>query len=1071
MGVNYASSSALYQNARVTVSMRNASFEDVVRQLESQTTYTFVYRVNQTSHLRNLNLDYTNADIKAILDYCLKDSDLTWSVVDNTIVIRSAQQPSARVITGVVKDARGLPIIGAVVKVKGQTTATSTDHKGEYRLSASVAEGTVIEFNSLGYKPTEAVYHGSALNVTMVEDVIEIDKAVVTGMFVKKEESFTGSSTTITREELRRNYSRNIAQTLGTLDPSFHIVENINTGSDPNALPDIQLRGASTFNSISNLRGNASSSLNTPLFILDGFEITLERFMDLNQDDIESITILKDASATAMYGSRGANGVIVITSLILKEGRLRVTYNAQMRFELPSLGSYDLLNAAEKLELEYEAGLYNGYESWYETLYDQVHNKGVNTYWLDMPLRNSVGQQHGLTVTGGEGAFRFSASLNYNNTPGVMKGSLRNNFNGSVQIGYVNGEFHFNNSTSVNLVNSEDSPFGQFSDFANLNQYWAPYNEDGSPVMTFAHPMMISEISNPYYNGNLNTWKRSNNTVIMNSTSLRYSFLNAFNVEGRFSLSKSNTQRNDFRPPEHTAFINESDYTKKGSYGRTETLSNRVEGSLTVNYYKTIDKHIINAGVNGQISQRKNDRTSIAATGFMISSADHLSNALSYRKDSKPTGDESTERSIGFAGTVNYNYDMRYFADLTGRREASSSFGSQSRWSTFWSAGIGWNVTNEHYFNVPWINHLRLKYSYGVTGSLQFSPYQGMFIFTYEPEFLYNDWMGAYLTQYGNEELAWQDTYQHNLELDFRLFNDWVQGRVTYYNKLTNNAITTMDLTPSHGFESYTGNIGKTRNEGWEAGLTAYAVRTDDFQWSFTGRFVGNRNTVVELGDQMRTLIEKHEKEGGLSDRLVQTYREGHSMDALYALKSAGVNPANGRRIYLDANGKYTYEQKSDAFYYLGNKLPKVNGSLSTYFGYKGFTVTVTASLRLGGVQMNQTALSKVENVHWPHNFDRRVYEGRWRKPGDVTRYIGIANLRYTFPNSEFVMTENTFQISNINVTYDFPKEWLKKTLSMEAMSLSVFISDVFYRSSIKRERGVAYPYSINPNASLRIIF
>ena len=386
----------------------------------------------------------TPSDIKVVLDACLKGTGLTYRLMDNTIVIQhvavtSSDTLSKVTVKGIVKDKKGELLPGVTIRVKGTTLGFVTNVKGKFDIDLPKRDSLVLIFSFVGYKQQEIAVKkdNKPLTIVLVEDLQEVEEVVVTGIFNKPKESFTGAVTAVTKEDIKRNFSRNLLQTLSNLDPSFRIVENNAYGSDPNVLPEIQLRGASTFANVQDLQLATRAELNLPLFILDGFEVSLERVQDLNNEDIENITILKDASATSIYGSRGANGVVVITSLVPKAGTLKASYRGSVKLEIPDLSTYDLLNAKEKLDLEYRLGAWDAeaYQDLYRELKEKVDN-GLDYDWLSLPVRTGVGQNHSLNVMGGNEEWRFSANLAYDETIGVMKGSDRKNFNGSLNLSY-----------------------------------------------------------------------------------------------------------------------------------------------------------------------------------------------------------------------------------------------------------------------------------------------------------------------------------------------------------------------------------------------------------------------------------------------------------------------------------------------------------------------------------------------------------------------------------------------------------------------------------------------------------
>ena len=508
------------QEAKVTLQVENASFESVIRLLEKSTDYTFLYEDRHVEGVQHLNLHYNDADIKEVLDACLKGTNLTYKLINHTIIIQRAAFVAADTlqkitVKGIVKDAKGEILPGVTIRVQGTTLGFVTNAKGEFDFDLPKRDSMELIFSFVGFQQQKVQVKNDMkpLTIVMKEDVQKVDEVVITGIFNKPKESFTGAVTSVTKEDIKRNFSRNLLQTLSNLDPSFRIVENNAYGSDPNALPEIQLRGASTFANVQDLQLATRAELNLPLFILDGFEVSLERVQDLNNEDIESITILKDASATSIYGSRGANGVVVITSLVPQAGTLKVSYRGSVKLEIPDLSTYDLLNAKEKLDLEYRLGAWDAeaYQDLYRDLKEKVDN-GLDYDWLSLPVRTGVGQNHSLNVMGGNEEWRFSANLAYDETIGVMKGSDRKNFNGSLNLSYQSKKLMVSENLSVGTNNNANSPYGSFSNYVAMNPYWTPYDDNGKLIENYDHPLTTSADSkkeNPIYDKYIGNWNKT----------------------------------------------------------------------------------------------------------------------------------------------------------------------------------------------------------------------------------------------------------------------------------------------------------------------------------------------------------------------------------------------------------------------------------------------------------------------------------------------------------------------------------------------------------------------------------
>ena len=1081
------SASVYGQEARVTLHLQNASFEEVVKVLERTTNYTFLYRDHQVADIKELNLEYTDVDIKVVLDACLKGSGLTYRLMDNTIVIQhvavtSSDTLSKVTVKGIVKDKKGELLPGVTIRVKGTTLGFVTNVKGKFDIDLPKRENLVLIFSFVGYKQQEIAVKNDnkPLTIVLVEDLQEVEEVVVTGIFNKPKESFTGAVTAVTKEDIKRNFSRNLLQTLSNLDPSFRIVENNAYGSDPNVLPEIQLRGASTFANVQDLQLATRAELNLPLFILDGFEVSLERVQDLNNEDIENITILKDASATSIYGSRGANGVVVITSLVPEAGTLKASYRGSVKLEIPDLSTYDLLNAKEKLDLEYRLGAWDAeaYQDLYRELKEKVDN-GLDYDWLSLPVRTGVGQNHSLNVMGGNEEWRFSANLAYDETIGVMKGSDRKNFNGSLNLSYQTKKLMVSENLAIGTNNNANSPYGSFSDYVAMNPYWTPYDDNGKLIENYDHPLTTSADSkkeNPIYDKYIGNWNKIRYTNVRNSTSVRYNFTENFYLVGTLGLSRNFSQADNFVPPSHKQFAGK-EANQKGRFGRTETETNQWQGRLNLNYTNTFnEKHMLTLGGSGEIEEKKEERLSWAGTGFSNDNIDFPSMALGYGDNTYPTGSKNTTRRIALIFSGNYYYDMRYFFDVNFNANGSSSFGEDSRWATFWSVGAGWNISNEEFFieHVPFIQWLKVKGSYGVSGNMGFSPEDAMAVYTLDTKNDYMSRFGAYLKAFGNSTLKWQNTYQLNLGVELHTWNRRLQFEFSYYDKLTNNTVAEMLLPISHGFGTAKANSGSIRNKGWDAKVTVnlFSNPNRGFTWSVTGSFNHTKNLIEKISEGYKKFLKELNSSMYTAD-VYYRYREGYSMDAIYGLRTVGVDPATGQRMFLTKDEDVTFAQNAEDMVYLGDRLPKVNGNLSTNLAYKGFILTVGFGVKWGGKQFNSTLANKTENAYLILNQDRRVLSDTWQKPGDVVPYkklmLNSASTN-TFPCDAFVQKDNVFQCTNINVSYNFSDQFCRK-LGLKGLSLGANLSDVFYISTVKRERGTSYPFSRNPNFFLSLSF
>lgn len=1080
--VMHLSAAVHSQTARINLKMKDATIEQVLNKISESTQLDFFYSNSKIDVSKRVNVDFLDATIEQALQLIFKGYDVKFEINDNFVVIHYvralAVTDSLKKITvrGTVKDVDGMTLPGVTIQVKGTTIGFTTNEEGKFDFDLPKRDTLVLIFSFVGYQKQEVRLKrdNKPLNIVMKNDMAEIDEVVVTGIFNKPKESFTGAVTHITKEDIMAYGNRNLLQTLNNIDPAFVIRENNTYGSNPNVLPEIQIRGISGLPDITNLQTYARAELNQPLFVLDGFEVTLERVMDLNPSDVESVTILKDASSTALYGSRGANGVVVITSSKPRQGKLRVSFSGGINLEIPDLSSYDLLDAKEKLDLEERAGLYNSPARM--VLYRQNVKsiaEGVDTYWIGEPVRTGVGQNYMLDLGGGDEQFRYSMNLSYNCVAGAMKGSFRNNFNGTLGISYLLKQIRFMNTFSLGLNNSEDSPYGSFGEYVTMNPYWYPYDENGRIVKsfnTFGSTTGVDVIANPLWEASINKFDKSKYTNIRNTFRIEWDVVKGLKLSTNVGYTTQTDRSDRFSPKSSNDFNNTSDPDAMGSYTWEYREMSSWQWSFNASYGNTFGRHSVFAGVDGSLYETKNLGYILWLRGFANDNLTDISNAAGFANE-RPSSTDTHSRQAGFTVTGNYNYDSRYFFDFSYRLDGSSSFGSQNRFAPFWSIGFGYTVSQENFVleNLPWMNLLRLRYSYGVNSALPSNPYQALTTYEYDRDQRYNGDMGAYLMGLGNDKLRWQDTYQHNIGVDLTLFNEILSVQGNYYRKETKNYISSLGLSYSHGFPKYMENIGTLRNVGGELNVSVNLLRNQNIMWSVRGAMSWNKNTIVTLSDEMKRQNEEtvNNQTGAF---VYLQYKEGESMDAIYTFISPGVDAATGEVLYMDRNGRVSSDIDMYAKVKVGNEVPKVNGRFSTMFRYKSFSLNTGFELRLGGQKLNQTLLNKVENAYPKVNVDKRVLSERWEKPGDVTRYKGLNNDKNTVANNRFVADESTFIWRNINIQYDFPHR-ICKYMRMERLSLSASMMDLLYMSTIEQERGTDYPFSVKPSFSISCTF
>ena len=1088
---------------RVTLNMKNASLSEVFNEIKRQTHLSFMFSNDDLKDIKRKDVQMKNVTVDEAMKKCLEGTGLEYELTNNVVVIRksAAKMEKAQQVTlsGTVRDKDGQTLPGVSVVIKGTSLGGATDIDGKYRFTVPLTKDMILAFSFVGMEPKEVVYKGeSTLNVTLNSDITEMAEVVVTGIFTRKADSYTGAVTTIKKEELQRVGNQNVLQSLKNIDPSFQVLENNEFGSDPNKVPDIQMRGASNF---SDMKDKYQTNPNQPLFIVDGFEQSIEKVMDMDMNRVASITLLKDATAKALYGSKGANGVVVIETVTPEVGKMRVSYSGNLSIQAPDLGSYDLANAAEKLEIERRAGVYTDklgrpdvqqqYDEKYNEYYKEIL-RGVDTYWLEKPLRVGVGHKHSLNFEGGDDIIRYSIDFSYNKVAGVMKGSDREVISGGFNFQYRYGKFLFRDQLSVTFNKADESPYGAFSEYAKLNPYWRAYNDDGSirEVMgdyQIANMQGSHPIYNPMINASLNTKTSTSYTDITNNFYAEWDAFEGMKVKGRFGLVSSKNDSEVFLPRDHTSFRDISpdseDYFNRGKYTKGNGTRLDYNVDLSANYSKLFGKHLLFANAQWSISQKKSEMVYFQAQGFANNKMDYITNAKEYVSGS-PYGNESVVRETSVLASVNYSYDDRYLLDATYRANASSLFGADKRWGSFWSAGIGWNIHKERFFEgVSFLEKLRLRASTGYSGSQNFNSYQAIATYKYYNE-SYDNIMGSYLISLANPELQWQKTQDNNFGIEFSMLN-MLDVTFDYYIKNTENLLTPVSLPPSAGFDSYVENLGETKNRGVEAKVNLRAIRDTkrEMYLSVFGSLMHNKNKITKISDALNTLnntrdeekvgsnIPDHENGKGVTKPSTR-YAEGQSMNAIWAVRSLGIDPMNGDEIFLSADGKMVYKWDPKDQVVVGDDLPKVSGTFGFNFEYKGFSVNTSFYYRLGGQYYNQTLVNKVENADIQYNVDRRMYTDRWTTPGVAAKYKAFNSSEpFTRPTSRFVQDLNELQMTSLNIGYDFRNCGFMKSGAIERLKLQFYANDLFRLSTVKTERGTEYPYARTYSFTLQATF
>lgn len=1069
------------QQQKVNIHVENGEIQNVFRQIKEQTGLNFIYDEDQVSTLSPVTLSMRDATVESVLKRLFDNTPFEYSYEKLSIVVKKRRTqlttPTDEIqITGVVIDKNEEVIPGVSVIIKGTTLGTATDINGKFVIRIPSRDNIVLQFSCIGMQKKEiAIKDDKELIVIMEESSEVIQEVVVTGIYSRNKESFTGSFSSYSKEDLKMVGTQNIIQSLRSLDPSMLVIESKQWGSDPNRMPDIEIRGKT---SIVGLKTEFENDPNQPLFILDGVETTLETIVNLSMDRVASVTILKDAASTAIYGSKAANGVIVVETIQPRSGQLRLSYNGNYKIQFADLSDYNLMNAAEKLEFERLSGRYDDFSSYSNNVVLQkLYNerlaeviRGVDTYWMSEPLRTVLNHSHNIYIDGGDDAMRYGLGVGYNNSNGVMKGSDRNVISANIDLTYRKKSLLFSNKFSLDVTHTERESVA-FSKFAQANPYFRKKLENGYIPLWLedSGTQQNSEhIKNPLYEWTIKNTNIGNTIQLRDNFSIEWRIFTALRATARLGLTKSVGRTEQFKSPKHPDFL-ETEKLKQGSFSASSSESFSYNGDLNLAFGKIfIEKHQVNLVGGWSFNEHKKKSDGYRVVGFNDDLHQNPAFSTGFSDGQKPTYSLSKSRSTSFFLNANYSFMNRYLMDFNLRADGTSKFGANKRFSSTWAVGLAWNLHNEEFMRkLDIFTNFKIRASIGNPGNQNFDAYQAMKIYRYNVEYQNMFGSSAIIDQFGNKNLNWQRTLDKNIGVDLSILNNRVRLTLDYYRKNTDPLLISIPMPPSVGTSSINANAGRQISSGWNGSLFYTILRKQNMNWSMHLNFRTSKSEYRDIGNKLQELNEL-----GSAQNLVRYY-EGASPDDMWAVPSLGIDPATGREMFRKKDGTQTFVYSTDDEIVVGSSRPDVEGVIGSTFYYKGLSVSMSLRYRLGGQVMASALYSKVENIGRQqiyYNQDRRALHDRWQKPGDKAKFKSIKETSSTPMSSRFVRTENTLAGESISIGYESNAKWVRY-IGAEGITFRAYMNDIFRLSSFKEERGIDYPFARTISFSLNLRF
>ena len=975
-------------------------------------------------------------------------------------------QAQERKVTGSVRDTEGGGLPGVNVTIKGSLKGAVTNVNGGYELSVA-DQAAVLVFSFVGFNTQEVVVGTqSVIDVVLSSDAKSLDEVVVVGYGTVKKSDLTGSLSSVKGKEINAFPATNVLQALSGRAPGVQVTQN--TGA-PGASISVRIRGT-----------NSVQGSNEPLYVVDGFPTSGSNPTIINNSDIESIEILKDASATAIYGSRGANGVVLITTKQGKAGKIMVDYEGS--YSTQSLRKkMDLMNATEYANF-YNEQAANDKKAPYFTQ-DQINSFGNGFDWQDLVFKKAPMHTHNLTVSGGNDKTKFSLGGSIFDQQGIIHGSdyRRYSLRANVMTD-VSKKFSVNYSATLTNIktarqNSSGSNRGNSLIAAAISAppTLTPYNADGSyRVLATAYPFISNVLINPLNFINESSDKVDANRVLAN-LALIYRPFEGLTIKIAGGIENSDDRNDGYTT---TNFINsQGSAFVSASQGRSMLSEN------TISYTKTLAaKHNISAVAGMTYQDFKNTSLGGSGVGFLsnIPESYNLGSAIT---PGIPSSGYSLSTLLSYLGRVNYSYDSKYLATVSFRADGSSKYSEGNKWGYFPSGALAWRVSEEDFLkDVSYISDVKVRASWGLTGSQAIGAYatlnnlsSGKTVFD---DALYNTFApGTRLP--GN--LKWETTEQADFGIDAGFSNNRYRLSLDYYIKNTRDLLNTVELPSSFGFTSTVQNVGQIQNKGFEISADARIIEKP-FKWDIGANISFNRNKVVKLYGGKDILG------GSLAVTLINDatslLREGEPMSVFYGYKAKGYNEA-GREVYEDLNGDGAINQLDKTI--IGNPNPDFIFGVNSAMSYKGFELTLFLQGTQGNDLLNISSVSNTLDYGYGLNMPREVMNDHWTTSNPNAKYPVISATNSYNYSSRLIEDGSFVRLRNIQLAYNLPLQamkvnWMRSAqVYVSGQNLLTFTKYSWWDPEVNSQGGAnsigqgidhfSYPTSKSVTAGLRLGF
>ena len=1024
------------QSQKVSLDFKNERVEKVLASIKSQTGMSLVFSDQLVDVNRKVTMQLKDVTLKEALTRLLSGTDLTFEIRNNKIYFiekKAVSRPGSKKkrVTGVVKDVMGEPLIGANVVEKGRSTnGVITDFNGKFTLEVDESASLVVSY--IGYLAQDIPTKGKGdFHIVLKEDANTLDEVVVTGYGDFKKATYTGSASVLTTEKLEALPVVSVGQMIESNIPGISVVAG--TSSQPGAKTTLRVRGVASM--------NASTE---PLYVLDGVPIPsydLSNFTSmseaggmgfietLNPADIESITVLKDAASASLYGAKGANGVVLITTKKGKEGKLRVNMAAKYGITDFAYTYRPLMGGEERRKLIHE-GLVNFQldkgvseqeaQQYADANIDQYAKRLPQGYsdWESALFKTGYQQDYNLSASAGNQNSSFIGSLGYTKQTGVSLNSEMERFTGRVDASNKYKKVEFGMNASFSWTKNVHLPEGKFYGSAiyaskvNLTPSTPIYNEDG----TYASGYRENNGYNPILEAEVNDYY-ARTVRAMGTAKIAYNVWDNLKVSSVFTVDYSLTKDFFFQSPEGR---DGATYQGRGRMQMTDRMRYTSQNNLT--YSKTFGKHSVSAVAAFEVMKYDYEDLYAAKKTY----GQDINTSLGNAADPIDADQKLQEDALmSYVASVNYSYGDKYYASFSFRRDGSSRLSPDTRWGNFWSLSASWRLSQEKFMQSlkSVLSDLKLRASYGVNGNLP-SSYYG-YQSTYTTGAFYNGKPSPWESTLGNEELTWEKNYALNLGLDIGLFSR-VNVSLDWYTRTTKDLLMSKQLNSISGFSSLLTNVGQMRNTGVELEVRSNNIKTKDFSWTTAFNLSHNKNKILKLADLPWFVDGRYVR------------KEGYPFNTIYLREYAGVDPETGSALYYDnqqdENGNYTKNKVTDPGQAspipLKDITPTISGGFMNTFNYKFIDLSFNLSYSFGGYSYDNASYILQDDGYSVISNKSTEQRRRWQKPGDITdvpRFVYGNKKGGNYNSSRAIHSTDHIRLKSLILGLNAPKAWLQK--------------------------------------------